>query len=239
MHFHSVLSYALGAAITVSASLGNRDTAGNPSATVYECPKQTTIRYNNSVPPGWEFPETEVVLCYTADPSRPSPMLNLTFKAYDEEYYYVDPEQGTNDDIWLYTVMEVFMQRGIEAPQTYLEFDISPSNVTYQAFIYNPSRERAYNAPFDHAFLSDPLGDGMLAETILDRANKTWVSTVQIPLALFNVPEAGLVGTQWRMNFFRTITSPTTFPQQRLGAWSPPNRPNFHITSYFGYVQFQ
>jgi hypothetical protein len=125
--------------------------------------------------------------------------------------------------------------------------------VTYQAFVYNPSKVRtcarlkrsdidwpqvrSVGAPFDHGFLDGP-GDGIAATTALDKAKKTWVSTMSVPLALFNVDAGQAKGTQWRMNFFRTITSPSTYPNQTLGGWSPPNQASFHMTPYFGYVTF-
>ncbi|PGG98994.1 hypothetical protein GX51_06491 [Blastomyces parvus] len=229
MLLNSLLVCALGAAMTVSAV---------PSVKVPECPRKGQIVFDKSVPPGSKFPKTQVDLCYSTKPSKASPMLHLTFTAYDEQHFHFNPAQGTNDDIWEYSVMEAFIQRGDEPPQTYLEFEVNPNNVTYQSFIYNPSRVRADDAPFDHAFISDPFGDGMFAETTLDRPAKTWRSDVQIPLALFNVAGRNLRGTHWRMNFFRTITSPETFPAQQLGAWSPPFKASFHITPYFGHVIF-
>ncbi|PGH32816.1 hypothetical protein GX50_04355 [[Emmonsia] crescens] len=238
MHLHSILFCALGAAITASAAPEDRGSRKLPSTVVPECPRKGKVVFSKSVPEGMKFPKTQVDLCYSTKTSKNSPMLHLTFTAFDEKDFHFNPKQGMNDDIWEYSVMEAFIQRGHEAPQTYLEFEVNPNNVTYQAFIYNPSRVRAENTPMDHAFISDPIGDGMVAKTTLDRKAKIWISDVQIPLALFNVPERGLRGTRWRMNFFRTITSPETFPEQKLGAWSPPDKASFHITPFFGNVVF-
>ncbi|EEQ85934.1 uncharacterized protein BDCG_09203 [Blastomyces dermatitidis ER-3] len=242
MLLNSLLLCALGAAMTVSVDAEVLSDHGRdqklPSVTVPECPRKGKVVFDKSVPEGLKFPKTQVDLCYSSETSKISPMLHLTFTAYDEKDFHFDPKQGTNDDIWKYSVMEAFIQRGDDAPQTYLEFEVNPNNVTYQSFIYNPSRVRAPNTPLDHAFISDPFGNEMFAETTLNRRAKTWKSEVQIPLALFNVPERGLQGTCWRMNFFRTITSPETFPDQKLGAWSPPDQPNFHMTPFFGHVIF-
>ncbi|EER40804.1 conserved hypothetical protein [Histoplasma capsulatum var. duboisii H88] len=237
MHLHFLLLSTLGAAMAVSATADGSGSYEIPSAVVPECPRKGKVVFNKSVPEGTEFPSTQVDLCYRTKRSEISPMLHLTFTAFDEKYFYFNSSQGTNDDIWKYSVMEAFIQLGDEPPQTYLEFEVNPNNVTYQSFIYNPSRVRAENAPMDHAFISDPFGDGMLAKTTLNRQANTWKSEVQIPLALFNAPE-DLRGTRWRMNFFRTITNPQTFPDQKLGAWSPPNEPNFHMTPFFGHVAF-
>lgn len=226
MLFHSVLLAAFATAAT--ATHGNGITV--PSLQVPQCPSVGTASYDWSVPDKTPFPLTKVDLCYDTT------SIHLTFKAYKETNYYYNASQGTNDDIWEYEVMETFIYHGTNDPQTYLEFEVNPNNVTYQAFVYNPSKVRATGAPFDHFFVTDPATDGFSATTTLDRSAQTWFSDVTIPLALFNVVE--IKGSQWRMNFFRTITSPSTYPNQTLGAWSPPSQANFHMTPYFGNILF-
>ncbi|PGH18204.1 hypothetical protein AJ79_00541 [Helicocarpus griseus UAMH5409] len=248
MHLNSVLFSALAAATVISAEpCANTDQTDNsascghppvsapePRLSVPECPKRGIATFNRSVPEKKPFPETKVELCYDAK----TLMLHIGFTAYEEEHFHFDPNQGTNGDIWEYSVMEAFIHRGKEDPQTYLEFEVNPNNVTYQAFIYNPSRVRAEGAPFDHAFISNPIADGILSNTTLDREENYWRSDVQIPLALFNTPEKNIRGSHWKMNFFRTITSPETFPEQALGAWSVPDKASFHITKFFRDVIF-
>ncbi|EEH23332.1 hypothetical protein PABG_05543 [Paracoccidioides brasiliensis Pb03] len=242
MHLNSTLLCALAMAMPGSSAAPNATNVADvptaagrrPIVYVPKCPKKGTVKFSNSVPRGTKFPKTQVDLCYTTGRSSE---LRLTFTAFDEEHFHFNPEQDTNDDIWEFSVMEAFISYGTEAPQTYLEFEVNPNNVTYQSFIYNPSRVRAEGTPFDHAFISDPIGDGITAKTTLNRNKKTWVSDVKIPLALFNAPEI-LCGTRWRMNFFRTITSPATFPKQQLGGWNPPDKASFHITPFFGDAAF-
>ncbi|KAJ6783303.1 hypothetical protein PWT90_02538 [Aphanocladium album] len=218
---------------TAAASVAAATSKCNvPSVDVPACPAVGTVRYSKSVPDKKDFPETRVELCYT-DTS-----LAITFKAFNETNFYFDPKQGTNGDIWQYEVMEAFIYKGTDDPQTYLEFEVNPNNVTYQAFVYNPSKDRSEGAPFDHAFISDPAADGFTAQTTLDKAKETWVSAVKIPLGLFNVDKGKAKGTKWRMNFFRTTVSPETYPDQGLGAWSVPDKASFHISKYFGNVNF-
>jgi hypothetical protein len=218
--------------VTAAASIAAATNCNVPSVKVPACPAVGTIQYSKTVPDKKDFPLTQVDMCYTDS------ALAITFTAYNETNFYFDPEQGTNDDIWMYEVMEAFIHKGADDPQTYLEFEVNPNNVTYQAFVYNPSKVRAEGAPFDHFFVSDPAADGFSSETELDREAETWVSSVKIPLGLFNVDVGRAKGTKWRMNFFRTVVSPETFPDQGLGAWSVPNKASFHITKYFGNVQF-
>ncbi|KAM3453491.1 hypothetical protein MY3296_003722 [Beauveria thailandica] len=222
--------------VAAAAAAASLTSANNkckvPSVKVPACPAVGTVRFDESVPDRKEFPATQVDLCYT------DTELAITFTARNETNFYFDPKQGTNGDIWEYEVMEAFIYKGTDDPQTYLEFEVNPNNVTYQAFVYNPSKERAEGTPFDHAFISDPGADGFSAVTTLDKAKETWVSAVKIPLGLFNVDKGKAKGTKWRMNFFRTVVSPESYPEQGLGAWSVPDKASFHISKYFGNVDF-
>lgn len=225
MHLATVLSCALAAASAVAAG-----PLHDWPLLVPRCPRKATAKFDKSVPDKKDFPRTQVDLCYD-DKS-----LHFTFKAFEEEHFYFNPDQGTNDDLWEYNVMEAFIYRGNNDPQTYLEYQINPNNVTYQAFVYNPSKVRAEGAAFDHFFVNDIEKDGFSASTELNRKKGTWVSESTIPLGLFNVDKPR--GTTWRMNFFRTITSPEMFPDQLLGAWKTPDAPNFHKTPFFGKLIF-
>ncbi|KAI0182103.1 hypothetical protein GGR52DRAFT_67496 [Hypoxylon sp. FL1284] len=207
--------------------------AAVPSLDAPECSVgKGTVQYNKSVPNLTDFPLTQVDVCYD------DKAIHLTFTAFEETNYYFNASQTTNDAIWQYEVMEGFLYRGTNDPQTYLEFEVSPNNVTFQAWIYNPSKVRADGAPMDTSYLTEPAVDGMTAQTTLRRDDGTWTSSAAIPLGLFNVDDGQAKSTSWRMNFFRTVVSPDTFPDQFLGAWSPTNESNFHMTPFFGNVNF-
>ncbi|KAJ2356400.1 hypothetical protein GGF43_002100 [Coemansia sp. RSA 2618] len=169
-------------------------------------------------------------MCYT--PTQ----LKLDFTAYNETNFFFDPSQETNGDIWEYEVVEAFIYKGADDPQTYFEYEVNANNVTYNAFVFNPSRVRAKDAPFDHAFITDPFGDGFTVDTQVDKAAQVWRSSSVIPLALFNGEKPK--GSVWRMNFFRTVTSPSTYPDQQLCGWKNTGAANFHITGAFGKVAF-
>lgn len=217
-------------AIPVVAVAASASNTGLPSLKVPECPHYGVATINESDPDRTPFPLTTASLCYNAT------SLQIKFEAYNETNYYFNASQTTNGDIWEYEVMEAFIYHGTNDPTTYLEFEVNPNNVTYQAVVFNPSKVRATGAPFDHFFVSDPATDGFSASTTLNKEAQTWTSTVQIPLALFDVDV--LKGSSWRMNFFRTITSPDTYPNQTLGAWSPTSQASFHMTPFFGHVVF-
>ena len=199
-----------------------------PYLEVPACPNVGTVHYDRSVPDKTTFPLTQVKLCYD------NQAIHIDFTAFNETNYYYNASQTTNDPIYKWEVMETFIYQGTNDPQTYLEFEISPRNVTFQAFIYNPSKLKAT----DTFYITEPVADGLEATTSWDQCNQTWASNVSIPLGLFNIDKGRALGTQWRMNFFRTVVAPDTFPSQLLGAWSPPDEPSFHLTPYFGHVTF-
>ncbi|KAI0131548.1 hypothetical protein F4814DRAFT_406450 [Daldinia grandis] len=223
------MKLCLGSLLTVASTVR----ASVPSLEAPACSVgKGTVQYDRSMPDKASFPKTQIDICYD-DTS-----IHATFTAFEETNYYFNESQTTNDAIWAYEVMEGFIYHGINDPQTYLEFEVSPNNVTFQAWIYNRSKVRAAGAPMDTSFLTQPLVDGLTAETTLDKEAQTWVSAANIPLGLFNVDDGQAKGTSWRMNFFRTVVSPDTFPDQLLGAWSPTNESNFHMTPFFGHVKF-
>jgi hypothetical protein len=234
--FVAVATAAAGAGAQPSAqqevSSASRDV---PCVVVRACPAMATVSYSRSVPDGGPFPETEVGLCYDDAAAQ----LHVNFTAYAEQYFYYDPDMVTNDPLYEYEVMETFIQRGSADPQTYLEFEVSPANVTWQAIIYNPSKVRAAGAVFDGFYIKTPVEDGFSAVTTLDRPAQTWNSYVKIPLGIFNVDAGKASGTDWRMNFFRIVESAQSFPNQTLGSWSPVPEANFHMTPYLGRVRFE
>ncbi|KAJ2440746.1 hypothetical protein H4S00_001036 [Coemansia sp. D1744] len=221
--FKGLLAFgAYCAALVASTSDGSVD--------VPNCPATASVAFTTAIPSGTPCPLTRIDLCYT------STTLNLVFTAYNETNFYYNPDHKTNDDIWAYEAMEAFIAKGSDDPQTYLEYEVGPNNVTFNAFIYNPSRVRREGAPMDQAFISDPLGDGFKAVTWLNKLAGTWTTESQIPLALFNGEDS--TGSVWRMNFFRTITSASEFPEQKLCGWRNTGEANFHVTPAFGTIKF-
>ncbi|KAJ7197402.1 hypothetical protein GGX14DRAFT_667937 [Mycena pura] len=219
--------------ILVAAAASVPALAAVPSLHVPACPAKGSISYDKSVPDLAPFPRTQVDLCY--DKSA----IHITFTAHNETNFFVNPNFTTNDPIFEFTAMETFISRGTNDPQTYLEFEVAPNNVTFQAFIYNPSKVRAAGAPFDTFFVATPIVDGLTAVTTVDKPKGLWTSSARIPLGFFNVDDGQAKGTRWRMNFFRIITAPSTFPAQFYGAWNPtPGPANFHQTPEFGDITF-
>lgn len=181
--------------LLVSAILPLISATSTPCLQVPACPQKGTITYDKAMPDPVAFPLTQVDLCY--DDSA----IQITFTAYNETNFYFNKSYGTNDPIYEYEVMEAFIYHGTNDPKTYMEFEIAPNNVTFNAFIYNPSKVRADDASFDTLYIQTPIEDGILGKTTLDKEKETWVSDVSIPLGFFNVDDGEAKGTKWRMNF--------------------------------------
>lgn len=133
MFFPYTLTAALAAAAICSAASTSNSTL--PSLDIPACPNQGYISYNLTSPDRVAFPDTAVQLCY--DDS----FLHIDFLAYNETSFYYDSNYTTNGDIFNYEVMEVFMAKGTSDPQTYLEFEVAPNNVTFQ--VYKPAQTQA------------------------------------------------------------------------------------------------
>ena len=211
-------------------------TISTPTLQVPSCSSKTslaTIHYSHSVPDKAAFPPTEVALCYT------DTHIALALTARNETSFFFNASQTTNDEIWRYEVMEAFISLGSTDPSIYLEFEVSPNNITYQAMVYNPSKTREEGAAFDHFFITEPAKDGFIeVDTLTDRSQAVWISSVKIPIALWNLDAGEAKGSKWRMNFFRTVTDEGLYPDQKLGGWSVPDRASFHMTPFFGHVRF-
>ncbi|KAJ2803518.1 hypothetical protein H4S07_004435 [Coemansia furcata] len=135
-------------------------TASKPDIKVPKCPAKVSTTFTTQIPSGTACPQTKVELCYT------NTELSLVFVALGEKNDYYDPKQTTNDNIWEYEVMEAFIYKGSDDPQTYFEYEVSPNNVTFNAFIFNPSRMRKANMPLDHAYIAEPFSDGFTINSV-------------------------------------------------------------------------
>ncbi|KND90221.1 hypothetical protein TOPH_05216 [Tolypocladium ophioglossoides CBS 100239] len=231
MYRSAIVSFAAAAA-TLVARANAHDALPHVAVPACGCSLPPKLSYSKALPNLGEFPLTQVELCYSDS------TLDFTLTAFNETSFFFNASQGTNTFIFEYEVMEIFMSRGAADPITYFEFEVNPNNVTLQTFVYNPSKRRAPGTPFDHFAVPDPFADGLGATTELDRPGHVWESKVRIPLGLFNVDNGEAKGTTWRMNFFRTVTSLQMFPNQAMGAWSPPDVADFHVTPYFGHFKF-
>lgn len=130
---------AVAAAFFSAASTATSTTL--PTLDVPACPEKGRLSYNLTSPDRVAFPDTAVDICYD-DTS-----LHIDFLAYNETSFFYNSTYTTNGDIFNYEVMEVFIAKGTSDPQTYLEFEVAPNNVTFQV----SKRIREESHPEQHA----------------------------------------------------------------------------------------
>ena len=203
-----------------------------PHLDVPGCPEKASVRYDRSIPNLTDFPLTQVDICWGEKD------IEIDFTAYNETNFFYNSSLSTNDPIWAYEVMEAFLAPGTDIPTTYFEFEVAPNNITFNAFIFNPSKVREEGAAFERYYIQDPTAAGLVSTTKLDKQKQIWKSTACLPLSLWSIEEGRARNTKWRMNFFRTVVSPESFPEQTYGGWSSPDAANFHKTPFFGSVRF-
>jgi len=195
-----------------------------------------------------------VSLCYDNDG------LNINVEAYNQ-LYYNGIYSHCNDAIFNLDVNEVFIAPDVDGsdPHCYNEIDMSPTNVMYEAGIYNPN--------LNHTGLVNKLYDctlsGVIHESQLDLSKATWTSKLLIPWSVIHCPvgcplstyEAscnnihnyGQLHNIYRANFYRineivstsTCSSGYSSPQTcEYNAWSPTDvyPPSFHEPPKFGYL---
>ena len=203
---------------------------------------------------GESLSSSSIALCYDNDG------LNINVEAYNQ-LYYNGMYSHCNDAIFNLDVNEVFIAPNVDDsdPYCYNEIDISPTNVMYEAGIYNKN--------LNHTGLVNKLYDcsssGIIHESQLDLSKAMWLSKLRIPWSVIHCPlgcplssyEAsckdhdnyGKIHNIYRANFYRineivstnTCSSGYSSPQTcEYNAWSPTNvyPPSFHEPKQFGYL---
>ena len=124
-------------------------------------------------------------------------------------------------------VVELFIAAGESDPIRYLEFDISPNGVLFDARIYNPTSER-------HDIIAEMSWDCDGVQWHAERrdADHRWWASLAIPWGSIRPP--GKLPAIWRADFFR-IERPRDGPAE-FSCWSPTmtEPADFHKPAFFG-----
>lgn len=135
-----------------------------------------------------------------------------------------------NDPIYDEEVVEVFLAAGEADPVHYLEFEISPNGVLFDAQIYNPTSQRS-----DLGWDASWNCPGVRWQAARDDAARHWWAVIAIPWA--SVAPPGDLPRVWRANFYRIERPRDAEPE--FSCWSPTmtEPADFHKPAYFGVLE--
>jgi alpha-galactosidase len=160
---------------------------------------------------------TEIRLLWTPE------TLYLRFHCkYKSIYVFPDARaDGWRYELWERDVAETFLQPDATDPLVYREFEVSPNGYWIDLAVSHGKIEE--------------LHSGLRRRVVMDETAKTWTAELAIPM--------NALTTQfdpkhpWRANFYR-IEGETE--SRFYSAWSPTfsPKPNFHVPSAFGTLEF-
>jgi hypothetical protein len=120
----------------------------------------------------------------------------------------------------------------------YFEFNVSPRNVLFDAYIVNPDGLNPGEGT-DFSWNCAGARTAVCVDGTLDRrddVDRGWTAELAIPFSSLGrtTPKAG---ERWRLNLFRIDLSP---PPKEFQAWSPTlfDPPRFHVPKRFGTLFF-
>ncbi|MBC9797980.1 carbohydrate-binding family 9-like protein [Sinomicrobium weinanense] len=154
----------------------------------------------------------------------------------DQNHYTEDNSPMFNQEVF-----ELFISKGKEAREDYLEIQLNPNNALFLARINNQYKG---NKEFNLDYI-DTKTSGVEHSVAKDRDARTWSGHLRIPLQLLQYPE-NTPDPVYRLNFYRIISQAdhsvkdwSNNPENATYAcWSSTmaQRPQFHRPEYFGYL---
>ncbi|RYC50331.1 carbohydrate-binding family 9-like protein [Flagellimonas olearia] len=177
----------------------------------------------------------------------------LVMVKYDDEFLEIkfecrdnprmDQNHFTEDNTPMFTqeVFELFISKGKEPMEDYVEIQLNPNNAMFLATIHN-------NFKGDGKFSSehlDPNAMGVEHSASKDQSTNTWSGHMKLPLKLLQYPE-NTPDNVYRLNFYRIISQEdhtekdwrNNAENSTFACWSSTmaKRPAFHRPEYFGYM---
>ncbi|MFC4101866.1 carbohydrate-binding family 9-like protein [Paenibacillus xanthanilyticus] len=150
--------------------------------------------------------------------------LHIRFVCQDP--YMISVYTDRDDPLYEQDVIEIFIDE-LGMGTEYMEIEVSPNNVIFDALIQNDGRGAIVQADLAWNI------EGMETEVAVS-ADSTRVYDIRIPMNAFRRPiEAG---DCWRTNFYRIDEQPNG--EREYQAWSPTGAVNFHLSQAFGWMEF-
>lgn len=189
-------------------------------------------------------PELGFVLSTTGEPVTKATKARM---CWDDTHLYIC-WQSVDTDIWgtmtqrddpIYReeVVEAFIDPDCDL-LTYFEFNVSPRNVVFDAYIENPDGFNPSDGT-DFGWNCEGIRSGVCIDGTLDDRTDTdrgWTAELAIPFASLG-RQTPRPGERWRGNLYRIDLDPKPAEFQ---AWSPTlcTPPRFHVPARFGTIFF-
>lgn len=143
----------------------------------------------------------------------------------------VAPHTRRDDPLHEAEVVELFLATGADEPHRYVEFEVSPRGVLFDACIENPDGRGA-------TLVVDAGWDcpGVRWEAVCDDAAGRWSAVLRVPWP--SAVGTGVAGQQrWRANLSR-IDRAADPANDEYSCWSPTltDPPDFHVPARFGHL---
>ena len=134
-----------------------------------------------------------------------------------------------DDPLYNEDVVELFLAPDVGEPCRYFELEFNALGTNFDATVLHPTPDGSARPKVDATWDCDGL------EVVARIRERRWQVEAAIPFAGLGVPVPS-PGDRWRGNAYRIDYGP---PDAYL-AWSPTRtpRPNFHVPSRFGTLEF-
>jgi hypothetical protein len=168
--------------------------------------------------------QTEAKLAYDDE------YLYFAFKSYDDNIWSTHTVRDAH--LWKEEVVEVFLKAD-PSQSSYIELEVNPLGTMLDIFLLDIRKPLRYESWNSHGmqWAVDVQGtvDG-------EPGDELWTCEIALPLA--DVVPAPQIppqpGDRWMLNLYRVENRPN-----RAGlAWSPTKKPDFHVPSMFGEIEF-
>jgi hypothetical protein len=141
--------------------------------------------------------------------------------------------------LWEEDVVELFLDPW-GARRIYVEIEVSPANVVFDALIVNRARDGELRRDLDA--LRDWSCGGLRSAARVDgvlnggAVSRGWDVEIAIPMRQLAPQPPPAPGVEWRFNAYRIDRSARG---DELQAFSPIGRPDFHVPERFGLLEFK
>ncbi len=143
------------------------------------------------------------------------------------DHYAVSRFTERDEPLYEQDVVELFIECGEERDGPYVELEVSPNNVVFDAKVWNDGNGgiRAIDAAWNM--------EGLLTE--VEEGDSARIYRMAIPTSYMAKKPAP--GVAWRLNVYRIDEDEAGV--REFQAWSPTGAINFHLQSRFGELVFE